>query len=75
MVDDYLDATSDVEKLGKNPGKDRHREKVTYFSLYGKEKLLGVINTTKEEIDKISFKLELPDEFNFLINNIYDRIK
>lgn len=75
MVDDYLDATSDIEKLGKNPGKDHQREKVTYFSLYGKEKLLGIINKTKEEIDKISFKLELPDEFNFLINNIYDRIK
>ena len=75
MVDDYLDATSDLEKLGKNPGKDHQRKKVTYFSMYGKEKLLGIINATKEEIDKISFKLELPDEFNFLINNIYDRIK
>ena len=58
MVDDYLDATSDVEILGKNPGKDRQREKVTYFSLYGKEKLLSIINTTKEEIDKISLKLQ-----------------
>ena len=75
MVDDYLDATSDLEKLGKNPGKDHQRKKVTYFSMYGKEKLLGIINATKEEIDKISFKLELPDEFNFLINTIYDRIK
>ena len=43
MVDDYLDATSDLEKLGKNPGKDFQRKKATYFSLYGKEKLLNVI--------------------------------
>jgi len=75
MVDDYLDATSDVEKLGKNPGKDFQRKKATYFSLYGKEKLLNVIDTTKDEIDKISLKLKLPNEFNFLINSVYDRIK
>ena len=75
MVDDYLDATSDVKKLGKNPGKDFQRKKVTYFSLYGKEKLLNVIDTTKDEIDKISLKLKLPNEFNFLINSVYGRIK
>ena len=75
MVDDYLDATSDLEKLGKNPGKDFQRKKATYFSLYGKEKLLNVIDTTKDEIDKISLKLKLPNEFNFLINSVYDRIK
>ena len=75
MVDDYLDATSDVKKLGKNPGKDFQRKKATYFSLYGKEKLLNVIDTTKDEIDKISLKLKLPNEFNFLINSVYDRIK
>lgn len=75
MVDDYLDATSDVKKLGKNPGKDFQRKKVTYFSLYGKEKLLNVIDTTKDEIDKISLNLKLPNEFNFLINSVYGRIK
>ncbi len=75
MVDDYLDATSDVKKLGKNPGKDFQRKKATYFSLYGKEKLLNVIDTTKDEIDKISLKLKLPNEFNFLINSVYGRIK
>ena len=75
MVDDYLDATSDLEKLGKNPGKDFQRKKATYFSLYGKEKLLNVIDTTKDEIDKISLKLKLPNEFNFLINSVYGRIK
>lgn len=75
MVDDYLDATSDLEKLGKNPGKDFQRKKATYFSLYGKEKLLNVIDTTKDEIEKILLKLKLPNEFNFLINNVYDRIK
>jgi geranylgeranyl pyrophosphate synthase len=75
MVDDYLDATSNVKKLGKNPGKDFQRKKVTYFSLYGKEKLLNVIDTTKDEIDKISLKLKLPNEFNFLINSVYGRIK
>ena len=75
MVDDYLDATSDLEKLGKNPGKDFQRKKATYFSLYGKEKLLNIIDTTKDEIDKISLKLKLPNEFNFLINSVYDRIK
>ncbi|NCW63312.1 MAG: hypothetical protein EBW04_04130, partial [Betaproteobacteria bacterium] len=61
--------------LGKNPGKDFQRKKATYFSLYGKEKLLNVIDTTKDEIDKISLKLKLPNEFNFLINSVYDRIK
>ena len=75
MVDDYLDATSDVKKLGKNPGKDFQRKKATYISLYGKEKLLNVIDTTKDEIDKISLKLKLPNEFNFLINSVYGRIK
>lgn len=75
MVDDYLDATSDVKKLGKNPGKDFQRKKATYFSLYGKEKLLNVIDTTKDEIDKISLNLKLPNEFNFLINSVYGRIK
>ena len=43
--------------------------------LNGKEKLSNVIDTTKDEIDKISLKLKLPNEFNFLINNVYDRIK
>jgi geranylgeranyl pyrophosphate synthase len=34
-VDDILDATSEVEALGKTPGKDKKLGKITYTGLYG----------------------------------------
>lgn len=35
IVDDILDATSEVEALGKTPGKDQKSGKLTYTGLYG----------------------------------------
>lgn len=35
IVDDILDATSEVEALGKTPGKDEKSGKLTYTGLYG----------------------------------------
>jgi geranylgeranyl diphosphate synthase type II len=35
IVDDVLDVTGTAESLGKTPGKDRHREKMTYVALDG----------------------------------------
>lgn len=35
IVDDIIDVTSDIKSLGKTPGKDQQKAKLTYTNLYG----------------------------------------
>jgi geranylgeranyl pyrophosphate synthase len=37
VADDILDATASADELGKSPGKDAQRGKLTYVTLFGLE--------------------------------------
>lgn len=56
ITDDILDVTGTAEELGKNPGRDVDKEKVTYPSLYGmdaaKEKLAFHMEQANRSMEK-----------------------
>lgn len=71
VIDDILDVTSTLEKLGKTPGKDQVSAKLTYTNLYGID---GATQMAKSLIQEIYQDLE---ELNILNNSpiILDIIK
>lgn len=75
IVDDILDCTGDVKKLGKKVGSDADNEKSTFVSILGLEdsKLLAKDYSNRareaaERIDRSGFLVELTD---FLLNRDY----
>ena len=52
IIDDILDFTGNIEKLGKSPNKDKEKNKLTYIEAYGLEK-------SKKKAKEISKKLVL----------------
>lgn len=47
--DDLLDVTSDLEKLGKTPGKDQQQHKLTYITLLGVDQTIKLIDQLTEK--------------------------
>jgi geranylgeranyl diphosphate synthase type II len=55
VVDDILDATGDVEKLGKSVGTDAERHKNTFLTFYTVEKAQAYADMlTQEAVQTIS---------------------
>ena len=75
MIDDLLDLNPNKSILGKNPGKDLQKKKITFCSLYGQSKTKQIINSSINEIYSLSDQLKLPDSFRLLIQTIYERVK
>jgi geranylgeranyl pyrophosphate synthase len=75
MIDDLLDLNPNKSILGKNPGKDLQKKKITFCSLYGQSKTKQIINSSVNEIYSLSDQLKLPDSFRLLIQTIYERVK
>jgi geranylgeranyl diphosphate synthase type II len=71
IADDILDVYADKRLLGKN-GSDKDNDKLTYLSLYGKEKseenAKNLIIEAKEKIAKFKSKKEILEAIA-----IYDR--
>lgn len=63
ITDDILDEESSLEEIGKTPGKDSAKGKLTYPAFYGMDQSKKLKNEIKEELEIIS--RELPDEQNF----------
>jgi geranylgeranyl diphosphate synthase type II len=61
MVDDILDVTSNLQDLGKTPGKDKLNGKLTYTHIYGLE---GSIQISRSLIQEIYVDLEDPKNGN-----------
>ena len=55
IIDDILDVTSNMQDLGKTPGKDQQNSKLTYTHLYGVQ---GATAIAKELIQEIYQDLE-----------------
>lgn len=52
IIDDVLDETGDIDKLGKTPGKDKEEGKQTFLRLYGMEKSKEIAAQKTEEAVK-----------------------
>ena len=64
MVDDYLDATSDVDKLGKNPERSPERKSDLLLCMEKKNYYISLIQPKKKSIE---YRLSL----NYLMNLIF----
>lgn len=65
IIDDILDATSDVATLGKNTGSDAELEKTTYVKLFGLEQSRVLANKRTQKAIEIC--RTLPGDTSFLV--------
>jgi geranylgeranyl diphosphate synthase type II len=71
IIDDILDATGNLESIGKSPGKDLKQNKLTYVSMFGldgaKEKALAHKNEGLNLIQQLPFNsTDIGDIFNYV---------
>ncbi len=61
VADDILDATASADDLGKSPGKDAQRGKLTYVTLFGLEAAQQHLDALEEQLLEGARELEGPD--------------
>ncbi len=61
VADDILDATSSAAVLGKSPGKDAARDKLTYVTLFGLEAARQRLDVLEEHLMVRARQIEGPD--------------
>ena len=61
VADDILDATANVEELGKTPGKDEAAGKLTYVTLYGLDAAQQRLDRLERELITEAAAIEGPD--------------
>lgn len=65
VTDDILDVEGSREELGKTPGKDADRGKLTYVTLYGMDESKKIMKNMIAELESIGDVLESKDEIFF----------
>ncbi len=72
ISDDLLDQTQSLDQLGKSPGKDQLNDKLTYVTLYGREKteieLSDIYNKCLNLIDHNKFMEPLKTVLDMVVN-------
>lgn len=66
MVDDIIDVTSDAKSLGKTPGKDQQKAKLTYTNLYGVEKSTEMARAFIQEIYQDLEQLQVKGDWKII---------
>lgn len=67
IIDDILDYTGDVNKLGKNPGSDMENNKSTFVSILGLERSRQLANEFSQKAESYAKEIEVTPN-GFLIN-------
>lgn len=78
MVDDIIDVTSDIKALGKTPGKDQQKAKLTYTNLYGVEKSTEKARTFIQEIYRDLDELQVNGDWKIIkeiIGSLENKLK
>ena len=65
ITDDILDEESTLSELGKTPGKDQAKGKLTYPSLYGMDKAKKIRNEVQKNLENIAEQFHNPED-NYL---------
>jgi len=61
VADDILDATTSADVLGKSPGKDVARDKLTYVTLFGLEAARQRLDALEQRLVECARQIEGPD--------------
>jgi geranylgeranyl diphosphate synthase, type II len=65
LTDDILDVEGVQSDIGKTPGKDADKGKLTYVTLYGMEESKRQVQTLIEELESLAESIESPNEIFF----------
>jgi len=78
IVDDILDATSEIETLGKTPGKDQKSGKLTYTGLYGLDEAKAMAQALSKDIHEDFEKIGIERNWSTvkkIVNSLEEKLK